>query len=41
VGGRSVGTIGIVGPTRMQYARVISLVRYLADSVSDVLTEPV
>jgi len=40
VGGRSVGTIGIVGPTRMPYARVISLVRYLADSVSDVLTEP-
>ncbi len=40
VGGRSVGTLGIVGPTRMEYARVISLVRYLADSLSDVLAEP-
>lgn len=40
VGGRDVGTLGIVGPTRMQYARAISLVRYLAASLSDVLTEP-
>jgi heat-inducible transcriptional repressor len=40
VGGRAVGTLGIVGPTRMEYARVISLVRYLADSLSDVLADP-
>lgn len=39
--GRRAGVLGIVGPTRMKYERVISLVRYLADSVSDILTGPV
>jgi heat-inducible transcriptional repressor len=37
VEGQPVGVLGIVGPTRMDYARVISLVHYLADSLSDVL----
>ncbi len=39
IGGRPVGALGIVGPTRMQYARVISLVRYLADSFSDAMAD--
>lgn len=39
IGGRSVGALGIVGPTRMPYARVIALVRYLARSLNDVLAE--
>ncbi len=33
----TVGALGIVGPTRMKYARVISLVRYLAGSLSETL----
>jgi len=39
IGGRRVGALGIVGPTRMNYARVIPLVRHLADSLSDALVE--
>ncbi len=39
IGGRPVGALGIVGPTRMHYARVVSLVRYLAESLSDALAE--
>ncbi len=37
IGGSAVGTFGIVGPTRMNYARVISLVRYLARDLSAAL----
>lgn len=40
MGGRRAGVLGIVGPTRMKYGKVISLVRYLADSVSEILTGP-
>ncbi len=39
VGGRPAGALGIVGPTRMPYGRVVALVRYLADSVSQALAE--
>ncbi len=38
VEGRSTGVLGIVGPTRMRYARVISLVRFLADSLGEALS---
>jgi heat-inducible transcriptional repressor len=33
-GGRAVGTIGVVGPTRMDYATAISAVRAVADRLS-------
>ncbi len=39
VGGQPIGALGIVGPTRMHYGRVISLVRFLADSLSDALAD--
>lgn len=35
--GKDLGTIGILGPTRMDYARVISMVKYFAQSLSEVL----
>lgn len=38
--GRPVGALGIVGPTRMKYGRAISMVRYLAGALSDLLAEP-
>ncbi len=38
-GGQKMGTLGIVGPVRMPYARVISLVDYLARAVSDHLSD--
>ena len=37
--GRPMGTIGIVGPTRMEYARAIGLVEHLAGVLSRLLSE--
>ncbi|SRR5579871_37725 len=39
VAGRAAGTIGVVGPTRMRYGRVIGLVRFLAESLGDTLEQ--
>lgn len=35
--GRDVGTIGLLGPTRMDYARMISSINYLSSAVSELL----
>lgn len=44
VGERELGTLGIFGPSRMEYQRVIPLVHYLGETLSEVLaavsTEP-
>lgn len=39
-GDRVLGTVGIVGPTRMEYARTIALVDYLAHVLTRFLTKP-
>ncbi|MBR6766910.1 MAG: heat-inducible transcription repressor HrcA [Clostridia bacterium] len=39
VGGHSSGTLGIIGPTRMNYNRVITVLDYMARALSDVLSE--
>ncbi len=39
VAGRAAGAIGVVGPTRMRYGRVIGLVRFLAESLGDALEQ--
>ena len=39
-GERVMGTVGIVGPKRMEYARVIALVDHLARVLSRLLTNP-
>lgn len=36
--GKPVGTVGIVGPTRMEYRRVIGIVEYLSKGISRALT---
>ena len=36
--GRVSGTIGIIGPTRMRYAKLVSLVDYTAKLLSDILS---
>lgn len=36
--GKPVGAIGILGPTRMEYGKVISVLNYLAQGLSQVLT---
>ena len=32
------GTRGVIGPVRMDYARVLALMRHIGRSMSDVLT---
>jgi len=39
-GDRVLGTVGVVGPTRMEYARAIALVDYLAHVLTRFLTHP-
>lgn len=39
VGGRDAGAIAIIGPTRMNYGKIISNIEYLSGSVGRMLTE--
>ncbi len=39
VEGFATGTLGVVGPTRMPYGRAISAVRYIADLMSDLVSD--
>lgn len=39
IGGEHIGSIAIVGPTRMEYQRVISLLEFLSKDLSKVLTD--
>ncbi|MBI2874749.1 MAG: heat-inducible transcription repressor HrcA [Firmicutes bacterium] len=40
VGGLPSGALGVVGPTRMNYARVISIVEYVARMINDCFDDP-
>lgn len=39
VGGRECGTLGLIGPTRIDYARLIPSLRYLTDIVGNILSD--
>lgn len=39
IDGETLGTLGIIGPTRMDYARAISSVKFIADNLTRALTE--
>ncbi|MBR3789780.1 MAG: heat-inducible transcription repressor HrcA, partial [Clostridia bacterium] len=39
VGDRDSGAIGIIGPTRIDYARLIPSIKYLAGVIGNLLTE--
>ncbi|HEX4835359.1 MAG TPA: heat-inducible transcriptional repressor HrcA [bacterium] len=39
VGEHAAGVLGIVGPTRMRYGKIIGLVRFLAESLGDALNQ--
>ena len=39
-GGQVVGAVGVIGPTRMNYARIIPMVDYTARVVSRLLGSP-
>ena len=38
VGNNTTGTMGIIGPTRMNYARVVSVLNYMGKTISDMLS---
>lgn len=38
VGGRSAGSFGVIGPTRMDYPRVLSVLNYVGKSLNDILS---
>ena len=38
--GRRVGALGVVGPRRMDYGRIVPLVEFVADMVTGMLEEP-
>lgn len=37
--GRPAGAIGILGPTRMDYSRMVSIAEYISDKLSEILSE--
>jgi len=39
INGKTVGSVGIIGPTRMEYSKVISVVECMTNSLSEVLTK--
>ena len=39
LGGRTAGAIGVIGPTRMDYAKMISSLEYFAQSMGKLLSE--
>ena len=41
VGGEESGTLGVIGPTRLDYAKLIPSVRYLTDLVGRLLTQSI
>ena len=38
IGGRAAGTIGVIGPVRMKYDKVIKVLSYMKASLSEVLS---
>ena len=38
-GGRTVGAIGVIGPVRMDYARVLTTLENLGDNISHLLSD--
>jgi len=38
VGGKVVGAIGVLGPARMDYSKVISTIEYMTDKISNILS---
>ncbi|HEX9740603.1 MAG TPA: heat-inducible transcription repressor HrcA, partial [Ignavibacteriaceae bacterium] len=34
------GTLGIIGPKRMEYSKIVSIVDYMSKMISEMLTSP-
>lgn len=38
-GGKNIGTMGVVGPTRMDYGKVMAVLKYMSSSLSEILSK--
>lgn len=38
-GGKNIGSMGVVGPTRMDYGKVMAILKYMSSSLSDILSK--
>ena len=38
VGGNPLGSLGVIGPTRMNYSRVLAVLKHLGGSLGNILT---
>lgn len=38
IGGNSIGSFGVIGPTRMDYAKVVSILEYVSKSLNSILS---
>jgi heat-inducible transcriptional repressor len=38
INGKTIGSVGIIGPTRMEYSKAISIVECMTNNLSDMLT---
>ncbi|MGI6153128.1 MAG: heat-inducible transcriptional repressor HrcA [Christensenellaceae bacterium] len=41
LGGKNIGSYGVIGPTRMDYSRVVSVLKYIGMSINDILASMV
>ena len=39
IGGKSLGSFGVIGPTRMDYAKIVSILGYVSNSMNSILTD--
>ncbi|MDI3534440.1 MAG: heat-inducible transcriptional repressor [Thermosediminibacterales bacterium] len=39
INGKTIGSIGVVGPTRMEYSKVVSIVRFLSENMSQLISK--
>ena len=38
-GGRNAGSLGIIGPVRLDYAKIIPYIEYFTQKISDLISE--
>ncbi|MBO4849079.1 MAG: heat-inducible transcription repressor HrcA [Clostridia bacterium] len=38
-GGKNIGSMGVIGPTRMDYSKVVAVLKYMSNSLSDILSK--
>ena len=39
IGGKSLGSFGVIGPTRMDYSKIVSILGYVSTSLNGILSD--